>query len=94
MATLADMSGFEGHFSKQVTAIQMPDMDDLEATRQIRAMGLGMPIVAMMANAFDEDRQSCVEAGMDDIIGKPVDPVILFATLARWLSAEVAVDQA
>jgi CheY-like chemotaxis protein len=40
----------------------------------------------MMANAFDEDRQVCLEAGMNDHIGKPVDPDNLFETLLMWLA--------
>jgi len=41
--------------------------------------------VAMTANAFDEERDRCIEAGMNDHLGKPVRPEILFATLLRWL---------
>ncbi len=70
--------------------MQMPHMDGLEATRQIRllAKGATMPILAMTANAFSEDKAQCLAAGMDDFITKPVDPALLFATLLHWLSAQ------
>ena len=67
--------------------IQMPLLDGLEATRQIRRLEgyRDVPIIAVTANAFDEDRQRCLEAGMDDHIAKPVDAGALYAALVRWL---------
>jgi len=66
--------------------MQMPVLDGLGATREIRrAKGRGVAIVAMTANAFAEDRLACLDAGMNDHIGKPVDPEGLYATLLRWL---------
>jgi len=53
--------------------LQMPRLDGLEATRRIRARhGGDMPVVALTANAFDEDRQACLDAGMDGHLTKPL----------------------
>jgi len=69
--------------------VQMPVMDGLEAARIIRRMPgrAAIPILAMTANAFEEDRRACVDAGMVDFIPKPVDPGMFHATLLKWLRA-------
>jgi two-component system sensor histidine kinase/response regulator len=66
--------------------VQMPVLDGLAATRQIRALPqhAATPIIAMTANAFGDDRRACLAAGMNDHIGKPVDPDQLYDALARW----------
>ncbi len=68
--------------------VQMPVMDGLTATRTIRTQPGAhghVPIIAMTANAFDEDRRACAEAGMNDFISKPAAPDTLFITLLHWL---------
>jgi PAS domain S-box-containing protein len=69
--------------------MQMPVMDGPEATRLIRQLpGRGLlPIVALTANAFDDDRQRCLEAGMNDHLAKPTNPTRLYEMLLRWLPA-------
>ncbi|MCP4409814.1 MAG: response regulator [Gammaproteobacteria bacterium] len=69
---------------------QMPVMDGWEATHRIRSKTSGIndktiPIIAMTANAMKEDREKCIETGMNDFIAKPVDPKILCEALKRWL---------
>jgi signal transduction histidine kinase/CheY-like chemotaxis protein len=77
--------------------LQMPEMDGYEATRLLRSdpRFLEIPIIAMTAHVLADERQRCLEAGMNDHISKPIDPDALFATLARWTKpAKPAVDGA
>jgi CheY-like chemotaxis protein len=66
--------------------LQMPGMDGLTATRLLRAQPQlqALPIIAMTAHALVEERQRCLDAGMNDHVSKPIDPDALFATLKRW----------
>ena len=70
--------------------VQMPGVDGLQATRELRSGrdALAVPIVAMTAGAFVEDRKACLAAGMNDHIAKPIELSALHATLRRWLPAE------
>ncbi len=70
--------------------MQLPTLDGITATQLIRASATSpqVPIVAMTANAFAEDRQRCLDAGMNDFIAKPFVPDDLFAMVLKWLAGE------
>ena len=78
-----------GEFDAVLMDIQMPHMDGYEATRQIRklenAQVAAVPIIAMTANAFEEDRNLALEAGMNDHVAKPIDTNQLFKAIQRLL---------
>jgi CheY-like chemotaxis protein len=67
----------------------MPEMDGVESTKRIRALGtpeaLSVPIIAMTANIFKEDTDICLSAGMNDHIGKPLDVGVLLEKLRKLL---------
>ena len=72
--------------------VQMPVMDGLTATREIRRLPgrAGLPIVAMTANAMIGDREPCLEAGMNDYLPKPIAPAAMWAVMARWIKPRLA----
>lgn len=81
---------FQGEFDIVLMDCQMPLMSGYDATRRIRAResnGQHIPIVAITANAFAENKEKCLEAGMDDFLAKPVAGNVLIQTLATWIGA-------
>jgi two-component system, sensor histidine kinase len=93
------VNGFEAlecvkkfHFDLVLMDCQMPEMDGFEATGNIRRLpgqrGEKLPIVAMTANTLEDDRQRCLNAGMDAFLAKPYTLAALHATLLRWLPLE------
>ncbi|MFT9495261.1 response regulator, partial [Anaerosolibacter sp.] len=76
-------------FDLIIMDILMHEMDEYETTRQIREKekktGMHIPIVAVTAYAFDEDRKKCLEAGMDDYISKPINTDELYNTIERLI---------
>ena len=78
-----------GYYDVILTDVQMPVMDGYEATKAIRAMEdkakAVVPIIAMTANAFDEDKQAAFESGMNDFVSKPVNVTELIKVLKRNL---------
>ena len=77
----------KNHYDLVLMDVQMPELDGLEATKAIRSQPqfANLPILAMTANAFEEDRKLCLEVGMNDYVPKPVIPEMLYAKLLRWL---------
>jgi len=77
--------------------MRMPNMDGLEATRKIRAMdnvSKGLPIIALTANAFDDDRNACFDSGMNDFMTKPVSAEELTEMVRTWTKNKTERDAA
>ena len=84
-----------GYYDAILMDIRMPVMDGLEAARAIRALdrpdAKTIPIIAMTANAFEEDVQQSLQAGMNAHLSKPVEPDRLYETLCRMISKKTGV---
>lgn len=83
-----EMLKADKHYDVVLMDLQMPVVDGYSATKAIRSdpSKANLPIIAMTAYAMSEERQRCLDAGMNDHISKPIDPDMLFDALARWHS--------
>ena len=81
----------EGYYDAVLMDMRMPVMDGLQATREIRTLdradAQSVPIIALTANAFDEDVQRSLQAGLNAHLSKPIDPESLFTTLESLIKA-------
>ena len=73
-----------GQYDLILMDMRMPGLSGLETTERLRANGVRTPVVALTANAFEDDRRACLAAGMDDFLVKPLTPDALREALARW----------
>ena len=82
---LAAVAG--AHYDLILMDLRMPGLDGRETTEALRARGCRTPIVALTADAFEEDRRACLDAGMDDFLTKPLKPAVLQSMLRRWTAS-------
>ncbi len=73
-----------GGYDLVLMDVRMPRLSGMEATRALRARGVQTPVVALTANAFEDDRRACLAAGMDDFLVKPLSPEALRSALLLW----------
>jgi len=85
--TVDSLTAAPDDFDLILMDVQMPKMDGLEATKELRKRGYNdIPIVAMTANAMKGDREICIEAGMNDYITKPIKREIVFQIIEKWVN--------
>ncbi len=84
-AALEALAG--GGYDLVLMDVRMPRLSGMEATRALRARGVETPVVALTANAFEDDRRACLAAGMDDFLVKPLSPEALRRALLLWTGA-------
>lgn len=96
-AALAAVKDADEPYDAVIMDVAMPGLDGLDATRAIRALGQGrgggrsdLPILALTASAFDEERAACLAAGMTDVLVKPIEPLALAQRVATALSVNIA----
>jgi len=84
----------EHHYDCVLMDVQMPVMDGYQATRNLRKLPhcAALPVIAMTANVMNDDRNKCLQAGMDDFIGKPILPETLYSTLVKWVKPNRVVN--
>jgi CheY-like chemotaxis protein len=80
-----------GFYDLILMDLRMPGLNGIEATRALRDRGVTTPIVALTADAFDEDRRACLEAGMNDFLAKPLTPSALRGVLTHWTGPDTRV---
>ena len=73
-----------GFYDLILMDLRMPGLNGIEATKALRERGVTTPIVALTADAFDEDRRACLAAGMNDFLAKPLTPAALRGVLTNW----------
>jgi signal transduction histidine kinase/CheY-like chemotaxis protein len=84
LAALTRAAAMSAPYDLVLMDVRMPGLDGLQTTQALRARGDRTPVVALTANAFEEDRRACLDAGMDDFLTKPLDADRLRAAVARW----------
>jgi CheY-like chemotaxis protein len=77
----------QGDYDLVLMDVRMPRLSGMEATRALRARGVETPVVALTANAFEDDRRACLAAGMNDFLVKPLSPEALRRALLLWTGA-------